>query len=62
VIDPVARLPKLQLAPSNDVASYDVMPAKTIINGALLIEKDGFYWAIQSPRELARFEEINSDM
>ena len=59
-IHPIALLPQLVLAPTNNIDSYDVMPISSIVNGALLLENGGFHWAIQSPRELQRYIAINS--
>jgi hypothetical protein len=56
----IALLAQLRLAPDRLLNSYDVLPISVIINGAYLIQKDEFYWAIQSPREQERYIATNS--
>jgi hypothetical protein len=51
VIDPVVLMPRLQEARVNEPASYGVMPVTAVLNGALLIPYESFYYALQSPRE-----------
>jgi hypothetical protein len=41
----------LELAPKMLTTSYSVLPIACIVNGALLVECEGTYWAVLSPRE-----------
>jgi hypothetical protein len=41
--------------------SYDILPMECVANGALLIKKGNYYWALQSPRETVRYEALNTD-
>jgi hypothetical protein len=59
-LHPIALLAQLKLAPDHLLNSYDILPMSVIINGAYLVEKDEFYWAIQSPREQERYIATNS--
>ena len=59
VTNPISLLPQLELAPEEDVESYDVQPVSSIVNGALLVESGGYHWALQSPRESSIFELMN---
>ena len=47
----VLELPCLNVAPENRTDSYSVLHVECIVNGAVLFWRDGYYWAIQSPRE-----------
>ena len=56
----IALLAQLKLAPDRLLNSYDILPMHVIVNGAYLIQKGEFYWAIQSPREQKRYIAMNS--
>ncbi len=55
LIDPIAKLAKLQLASIANSRSYGIMPISSIVNGALIVRMKKHYWAIQSPREQAEY-------
>ena len=55
LIDPIVRLAKLKLSPGNITRSYGIMPAHSIRNGALIMKRNEYYWALQSPREEAEY-------
>ena len=61
VIDPIVGLPRLKLAPSTEPSSYDVLPAASIVNGALLVPLGTEYFALMSCRELDRHVTLNLD-
>ena len=54
-IDPIVHLAKLKLSPANNSRSYGIMPAASIRNGALILQRNDHYWALQSPREDAEY-------
>ena len=58
--DPVVLLPKLKLSPTDSLQSYDVQPVESIVNGALIVENDETFWALQSPREIKTYERFNN--
>ena len=58
--DPVVLLPKLKLSPTDSLQSYDVQPVESIVNGALIVENDDTFWALQSPREIKTYERFNN--
>ncbi len=51
VIHPEVKLAQIKLAPIAITRSYGIMPANSIVNGALIICMNEQYWAMQSPRE-----------
>ena len=57
---PAVLLPQLKLAPSAALTSYDVQPVESIVNGTLVVESDGTFWALQSPREIEMNEKYNN--
>ncbi len=53
-IHPVVKLAaQIKLAPI--AISYGIMPANSILNGALIIRMNDQYWAMRSPREKAEY-------
>jgi len=60
VLDPIVQMPQLQLACSNKLSSYGVMPVSAILNGALLIPSNNKFYAVQSPREQRVYVKLNS--
>ena len=60
LIDPVVHLTPLTLAPENRPASFSIMPAHAISNGALIVARDNKFWAMQSPREAEEYKLKNS--
>ena len=60
-LHPVVKLAQLELAPANMIDSYDILPMECVANGALIIKKGNYYWALQSPRETVRYEALNTD-
>jgi hypothetical protein len=61
VVDPVTRLVPLTLSRPELTASYSVMPASAIVNGALIIQGGAKLWALQSPREQRAYIASNYD-
>ena len=61
VVDPVTRLVPLTLSRPELTASYSVMPASAVVNGALIIEGGAKLWALQSPREQRAYIASNYD-
>ena len=51
VIDPIVQMPRVKEACITATTSYGVMPVTAVLNGALLIPYESFYYALQSPRE-----------
>jgi hypothetical protein len=51
LIDPIVRLAKLKLSPVHNSRGYGIMPIQSIRNGALIIKRNEYFWALQSPRE-----------
>ena len=47
----ILELPCLQLAREDRSASYSILPADCVVNGAVLFPCVGKMWALQSPRE-----------
>jgi len=59
-IDPTVQLPKLRLTnPHNNNASYAIMPATAIVNGALLVEMGEKHYAIMHPEEMAVLYDVS---
>jgi hypothetical protein len=52
-VDPTVKLPKLTLANPDTPASYSIMPATAIVNGALVVESGAKHYAIMHPKEMA---------
>ena len=50
---------RLQLYPPDEIRSFGVMPADSVINGAYIVQTVGYYWVVQSPREGATYIEAN---
>ena len=51
VLDPVVQLTPLTLAPEALTRSFSILPAHTILNGALIVPLHDQFWALLSPRE-----------
>ena len=51
VLDPASRMAPFTMSPEGAIASYSVMPATAILNGALIVPSPGRLWALMSPRE-----------
>ena len=49
----MVKLPKLTLANPDTPASYSIMPATAIVNGALVVESGAKHYAIMHPKEMA---------
>jgi hypothetical protein len=60
ILDPVVKLIPLTLAPDTLPQSYSIMPAHTILNGALIVPRKDLYWAMLSPREEKQYVLQNS--
>ena len=52
-VDPTVKLPKLTLANPDTPASYSIMPATAIVNGALVVQSGAKHYAIMHPKEMA---------
>ena len=59
-LDPVVKLARLKLAPPLLLNSYDILPMQCVANGALVIQKGKYHWALQSPRETKRYVALNT--
>ena len=55
VVDPESELVPLKQTPVGATASYSVLPAAVIANGALVLQAQGKMWACLSPRETADY-------
>jgi hypothetical protein len=55
LIDPIVKLAQIKLATSSITRSYAIMPAHSIVNGALILRVNDKHWAIQSPREQTEY-------
>ena len=59
VVDPESELVPLKETPVGATASYSVLPAAVIANGALIMQAQGKMWACLSPRETADYVASN---
>ena len=50
---------RLQLSPPDEIRSFGVMPADSVVNGAYIVQTAGYYWVVQSPREESAYFAAN---
>ena len=50
---------RLQLSPPDEIRSFGVMPADSVVNGAYIVLTAGYYWVVQWPGEESAYVAAN---